>query len=166
MIIPAAVAAATGLALGSVAPASAMSKTEYGLVMKKIEFRYKVAKIQCGRLLANAKDICMAEAKGKANVGMAELAARKHPGRDARYDVTIARAEAVYAVAREKCDDLAGSANAACVRETEAARTSARNEAWTKVKSSKSHRHGLTKEATRKQIANWQNARNEMDKPR
>ena len=101
MIIPA-VAVATGLALGSVAPASAMSKTEYGLMMKKIEFRHKVAKIQCDRLLANAKDICMAEAKGKANVAMAEIAARKHPGRDARYDVTIARAEAVYSSGQGK----------------------------------------------------------------
>ena len=146
-IIPAVVAAAISLALGAVAPASAMSKTEYGLVMKKIEFRFKVAKIQCGRLLANTKDICMAEARGKANVAMAELAARKHPGRDALYDVHIARAEAVYAVTREKCDDLAGSANAACVRETEAARTSARNEASTIVKNSKSLRTAEAKSA-------------------
>ena len=138
-IIPA-VAAAISLALGAVAPASAMSKSEYGFVMKKIEFRYKIAIKQCDRLLANAKDICMAEAKGKANVAIAELAAKKHPGRGARYDVHIARSEAVYAVAREKCDDLAGRANAACVKETEAARTSARNEAWTKVKHSKAHR--------------------------
>ena len=138
-IIPA-VAAAISLALGAVAPASAMSKSEYGFVMKKIEFRYKIAKKQCDRLLANAKDICMAEAKGKANVALAELAAKKHPGRGARYDVHIARAEAVYAVAREKCDDLTGRANAACVKETEAARTSARNDAWTKVKISKTHR--------------------------
>ena len=146
MIITA-VAGAISLALGAVAPASAMSKTEYGFVMKKIEFRLKVAKIKCGRLPANAKDICMAEAKGKANVAMAELAARKHPGRDARYDVHIARAEAVYAVTREKCGDLTGRANAACVRETEAARTSARNEASTIVKNSKTHRIARAKSA-------------------
>ena len=149
MIIPA-VAAATGLALGAVAPAGAMSKTEYGLVMKKIEFRYKVAKIQCDRLLANAKDICMAEAKGKANVGMAELAARKHPGRDARYDVTIARAEAVYAVAREKCDDLAGNAKDVCVKEAKAAHTAAKADAMTQRKTSAANRMAKDKTAKAK----------------
>ena len=145
VIIPA-VTAAIILALGAVAPANA-TKTEYKIVIKKIEFRFKVAKLQCGRLLANAKDICMAEAKGKANVAMAELATREHPGSDARYDLHIARAEAEYAVTREKCDDLSGSANAACVREIEAARTSARNEALKIVKNSKQHRSVEAKSA-------------------
>jgi hypothetical protein len=132
-----AVVAAIGLAFGAVAPANAMSKTEYGAVKKKIELRYKIAKIRCDRLRANAKDICMAEAKGEATVALAELDAKRHPGSSARYDVRIAKAQAVYAVAREKCDDLAGSANVACVKETEAARASAKTEAWTTVKISK-----------------------------
>ena len=89
----------------------------------------------------------MAEAKGKANVAMAELAAKKHPGSDAGHDVHIARAEAVYAATRERCDDLTGSANTACVRETESARTSARNEASTMVKDSKAHRTARGKSA-------------------
>ena len=135
-----AIAAAISLAFSAAAMANSMSKTEHKAAKNNIEAEYKAAKALCDPLQANAKDICMAEAKGKANVAMAELAARKHPGSDARYDLHIARAEAEYAVTREKCDDLSGSANAACVRETEAARTSARNEALKIVKNSKQQR--------------------------
>jgi hypothetical protein len=141
------VAASIGLAFGAAATANAMSKAEYGAVKKTIEIRYKVAKKRCDRFRDNAKDICMAEGKGAANVALAELEARRHPGTKARYDVRIAKAQAVYAVAREKCDDLAGSANAACVKETEAARMSAKIESWTKVKISKVRRSPAEKSA-------------------
>ena len=65
----------------------------------------------------NAKDICVAEAKGKANVAKAEAeAAYKHTPK-ARENARIAHAQANYNVAIEKCDDLAGNRKDVCVKE-------------------------------------------------
>ena len=57
-----AVASAIVLAFSAAAIANSMSKAEYNAAKKNIEAGYKSAKALCGPLLANAKDICMAEA--------------------------------------------------------------------------------------------------------
>jgi osmotically-inducible protein OsmY len=62
----------------------------------------------------------MAEAKGKENVAMAELEAHSNPSEKARHDVNIAKAEAAYAVAKEKCDVKTGNDKTACVKEAQA----------------------------------------------
>jgi hypothetical protein len=136
----AAMASAISLAFSATAMANAMPKTEYKIAKKNITTEYKVAKAGCGTLLANAKDICMAEAKGKESVALAELAARNHPGRNARNDVRIAKAQAAYAVAREKCDDLAGNANDVCVKEAESARNAARTDSMPKIKTARARK--------------------------
>jgi len=100
--------------------AQGMSKNEYQSAKDKIAANYKAAKTRCDSLTANAKDVCMAEAKGKENVAMAELEARNKPSDKARYDVSIAKAEAAYGIARQKCDDKAGNDKTACVKEAQA----------------------------------------------
>jgi len=100
--------------------AQGMTKVEYQSAKDKIAANYKSANARCDSLTANAKDVCMAEAKGKENVAMAELEARNKPSEKARHDVNIAKAEAAYAVAKEKCDVKTGNDKTACVKEAQA----------------------------------------------
>jgi len=125
-----AIAAAFALALSAGAlAAQGMSKDEYKAGKDRIAAEYKSARADCGSLKANAKDVCMAEAKGKEKVAKAELEASSKPSDKTRYAVSIAKAEADYAVAKEKCDDKAANDRKACVKEARAAETRAKADA-------------------------------------
>jgi osmotically-inducible protein OsmY len=125
-----AIAAAITLAFGSSAlAATAISKDEYKAGKEKIAAEYKSAKASCDSLKANTKDICVAEAKGKEKVAKAELEARNTPSDKTRRNVAIAQAEADYAVAKEKCDDKAGDAKSACVKDAKAVEARAKADA-------------------------------------
>ena len=63
-----------------------MSKDEYKAGKDKVAAEYKSAEAGCDSLSANAKDVCMAEAKGKQKVAKAELEASAKT----RYAVNIA----------------------------------------------------------------------------
>lgn len=94
-----------------------MSKASYTQTVKDADAQYKVDKEACSSLSGNAKDICVAEAKGKENVAKADAeAAYKHTPK-ARENARIAHAQASYNVAIEKCDDLAGNRKDVCVKE-------------------------------------------------
>ena len=129
------IAAAISLAFSAGAlAAQGMSKEAYKAGKDKIAAEYKSAKAGCGSMSANAKDVCMAEAKGKEKVAMAELEASYKPSDKARIAVGIAKAEADYSVAKEKCDDKAGDAKKACVKEAKAAETHAKADASAPMK--------------------------------
>jgi hypothetical protein len=97
-----------------------MSKDGYALSLKDADAQYKLDKEACSSLAGNAKDICTAEAKGKANVAKAEAeAAYKHTPK-ARESARVAHAQADYNVAIERCDDLAGNPKDVCVKEAKA----------------------------------------------
>jgi cytochrome c5 len=85
----------------------------------------------------NTKDICVAEAKGKENVAKAELEARYTPSGNNNYAVSVARANAEYSVAREKCDDKTGDARKDCVKEAKAAQSKATADAKAEKKTAK-----------------------------
>jgi len=94
-----------------------ISKASYTQAVKDADAQYKVDKDACSSLSGNAKDICVAEAKGKENVAKADAeAAYKHTPK-ARENARIAHAQASYNVAIEKCDDLAGNRKDVCVKE-------------------------------------------------
>ena len=125
-----AIAAALALAFGAVSMAAqGMPKQEYDAARASIAAEYKSAIAKCRSLSANAKDVCMAEAKGSEKVAKAELEARNKPSEKARHAVSIAKAEADYAVARERCDDKTGSDKTACVKEAKAAEARAKADA-------------------------------------
>jgi osmotically-inducible protein OsmY len=125
-----AIAVATAFALGAgTAAAEGMTKNEYSAAKKSIAAEYKSASAACGSLLANAKDVCIAEAKGKEKVAKADLEARYKPSERTRYNASVAKAEADYAVAKEKCDDKAGNDKTACVKEARAAEARAKADA-------------------------------------
>ena len=94
------------------APKSApttMSKESYTMAKTNADAQYKIDKDACSSASGNAKDICMAEAKGKDNVAKANAQASYENTPKARQNARVTAAEASYKVAIEKCDDLAGN---------------------------------------------------------
>ncbi|MBP6405215.1 MAG: hypothetical protein KA335_06140 [Ramlibacter sp.] len=111
--------AAACLAL-PMAQAATMAKADYKIDKDRISTAYKVDKAVCGALKDNAKDICVEEAKAKEKVGKAELEFNYTGKANDGNKVLVAKAEAAYAVAKEKCDDLAGNTKDVCVKEAKA----------------------------------------------
>jgi hypothetical protein len=94
-----------------------ISKASYTQAVKDADAQYKIDKDACASLSGNAKDICVAEAYGKASVAKAEAAAAYKHTPKARESARIAHAKANYNVAIEKCDDMAGNPKDVCVKE-------------------------------------------------
>jgi hypothetical protein len=103
------------------AQAATMTKADYNTEKVRISAAYKADKAACAAFADNAKDICQQEAKGKENIARAELqfSYTGKPGDQTKIWKT--KAQAVYAVAKEKCDDLSGNAKDVCVKEAKAA---------------------------------------------
>ena len=97
-----------------------MSKDGLAAAKKNADDQYKIDRDRCASLSGNAKDICVAEAKGKGNVTKADAEAAYENTPKAREHARIVRAEATYAVAVERCDDLAGNRKDVCVKEGKA----------------------------------------------
>jgi len=129
-----AIAAAIGLAFSAPALAQSMTKAEYQAGKDSIKADNKATKAACDPMAGNAKDICAAQAKGKEKVALAELEARYKPSSKTRSEVRVAKADAEYAVAKERCDDRAGNAKDVCVKEAKAAHVAAKADAKTQEK--------------------------------
>ena len=97
-----------------------MSKDGHATAKLNADAQYKLDKEACQSLSGNAKDICMAEAKGKDHIANAEADAAYENTPKARADARVAHAQAIYDVAFEKCDDLAGNPKDVCVKEAKA----------------------------------------------
>ena len=130
------IALAVSLAFSASAFAEGISKDEYKAGKDRIAAEYKLAKASCASLAGNPNDICVAEAKGAEKVAKADLEASYKPSHKTHYKASVAKAEADYAVSKEKCDDLAGNAKDVCVKEAKAAETSAEADAKAQLKSS------------------------------
>ena len=128
-----ALAAAIALCLPALSLAG-MTKAEHESAKKSIEVDYKAAKSACEPLAGNTKDVCVAQAKGQEKVARAELQATYKPSADSRYEARLARAQADFTVAKEKCDDKGGNAKDVCVKEAEAAQTAAKADAKAQMK--------------------------------
>ena len=108
------------LLFGSNTMAQSMSSTDFSASKTRIKAEYKTDKKSCESLASNAKDICVAQAKGKEAVALAELDNNYKPTLKTQYKVSIAKGEAAYDVAKQKCDDLAGNPKDVCVKEAKA----------------------------------------------
>ena len=102
-------------------PSTPMTKDNYAMAKKDADAQYKIDKEACSSLSGNAKDICVAEAKGKDNAAKADAEASYANTPKARESARVARAKATYDVSIEKCDDLAGNRKDVCVKEAKAA---------------------------------------------
>lgn len=118
------------------ANAAPISKAEYKAGGDNISAKYKADKAACDVLAGNAKDICKEEASGHKMIAKAELEQSYEPSRRHEYKVSMAHAEANYAVAKEKCDDAAGNAKDVCRKEAKGAYVTAKADAKLAKKSS------------------------------
>ena len=131
-----ALALAVGFAFGASALAQGMTKEDYQAGRQRIETDYKSAKANCASLSGNPNDICLAQARGGEKVAVAELDAGFKPTPTTRYKARVAKAEADYAVAKERCDEMAGNTKDVCVKESKAAQTTAVADAKAQMKTS------------------------------
>lgn len=113
---------------------AAMSKDAHKAAKDKIEAQYKADKAACDGMNGNAKDLCKADAKGKEKIAKAELEAQYQPSPKADEKVKLAKADAAYDVAKEKCDDMKGNAKDVCKKEAKAAHTKAKADAKANAK--------------------------------
>jgi len=124
--------AAAGIAFAGTAGAAdnkTMSRDAYKAQENRVEAQYKAVKERCSSLTGNAKDVCQAEAKGNEKVAKAQLEADYKNTDKARNDARVAKADADYDVAKEKCDDLSGNQKDVCVKEAKAAHAKAKADA-------------------------------------
>lgn len=115
--------AALGLSLMlmiPVAQAATMDKADYRSTKDRIGADFKADKAACAPLKANAKDVCIEQAKAKDKVGRAELEFASTGKAADGTKLQVAKAEAAYAVAKEKCDDQSGNPKDLCVKEAKA----------------------------------------------
>lgn len=108
--------------------AAAMSKEEYKAQKDRVEADYKAARQKCETMKANAKEICMVEARGNRKVAKAELQAQHEPSPRHEAKVKSEKAEAAYDLAKQKCDDLSATAKDTCKKDAQAMFVNARGE--------------------------------------
>ena len=107
------------------AQAANMSKPNYQAAKTHVSADYKSDTAACASFSANAKDICIQQAKAKEKVALAQLEFdyTHKPGDQTK--LLVVQAETGYAVAREQCDDKAGNDKAVCVKEAKAVKLKA-----------------------------------------
>lgn len=118
--------------------AAAMDKAAMKAEKGRIADQYKTAKAGCKDMKGNAKDVCMAEAKGAEKVAKADLEARDKGTPKAQYNLSVAKADADYKVAKEKCDDLKGAPKSTCTKDAKTAHNTAKDNAKAQMKNTKS----------------------------
>jgi hypothetical protein len=157
------IAFALSLTFGVAAQAQTMSKAEYKSAKEKIEADYKAAQVPCASLSANPKKICTVEAKGNERIALANLDASNKPSAKSQREVRDVQANAVYDLAKQKCQDLAGNAKDICIKEAKSAETSAKAEAKLQLKTSeaKADAKNTTQQANNKANEKVQDARSE-----
>ncbi len=99
----------------------AISKASHDQMVKDADAQLKAAKAACASLAGNAKDVCLADAKGKHSIAKADADAAYKNTAKARESARVAHAQANYDVARERCDDLSGNPKDVCIKEAKAA---------------------------------------------
>ncbi len=112
-----------------------LSNEQYSAVQDRIDADYKMARAACDKLAGNSKDICVEEAKGKKKVAEAELQYQRSGKPGDATKVAMARADAAYEVAKERCDELKGNDKDACMKDAKAAEERAKSDAKAMSKS-------------------------------
>jgi hypothetical protein len=105
------------------------SKAEYKAANDQADANYKVARQKCNAMSGNAKDVCVAEAKGEQKKAKARAEADHKADEKSRFNARMAAAEADYEVAKEKCDMRAGNDKDLCLKQAKAAETRAKADA-------------------------------------
>ena len=105
--------------------AGPMTRFEFELETARIASTFTHARAACDALTSNTRDICVEEARAVQAIAHAELAFRRSGHLSDAAAIPVVRAEAGYAVARERCDEQAGADKARCLAAAKAAQASA-----------------------------------------
>lgn len=122
-------AMAIGLALSASAMGGTLSEAQYKKAGEAITATHRSDQAACQEMAGNTRDVCMAKANGRETVAKAERESAYRNSSKNRYYVSIAKADAAFAIAKEKCDDLAGNAQDVCRKEAQSAEVAAKAEA-------------------------------------
>ncbi|HKA38878.1 MAG TPA: hypothetical protein VKD25_03850 [Burkholderiales bacterium] len=118
------------LALAASNPAAALtSKEELKVANDQADANYKMARQKCNAMSGNAKDVCVAEAKGEQRKAKARAEADHKGDQKSRYNLRVAMADADYEVAKEKCDARVGNEKDVCLKGARATHTRAKADA-------------------------------------
>ena len=115
----------TPLLLLPLAHAAPIGKDEYKATKSRISDTYKADKSACATQRGNAKDVCTEEAKGKEKVARAELEVAYAGTSKNQNKLLVAKADAAYGIAKEKCDDVSGNAKDVCRQQAKTQHTKA-----------------------------------------
>ena len=110
-------AAAFFLLAGASVHSANVTEADYKAQKTAIAARYTTENAACKVLSGNVRDICSEEAKGHEKIAKAQLEADYQPSDKRQFEVHMAKADAAYAVAKEKCDDTAGNIKDVCRKE-------------------------------------------------
>jgi hypothetical protein len=109
----------------SLVQAGGLSRAEYDADQIRIRAEYKADDAHCDARAGNAKDVCVQQAKATEKISLADLEYR-YTGTDSdSRKAMVARADAEFSVANEKCSGLAGNAKDVCTQQAKADQTKA-----------------------------------------
>ncbi len=111
LVLVAALAAATSTYAGVI------SKVEIKHAQDRIDTDFKMSRQACDSFSGNAKEICMAKAKGNKKIATAELEARDKGTAKSRQAFLVAKAEANYDFAKAKCGEFPEYTRPVCEKE-------------------------------------------------
>ena len=109
--------------------AEPLSTKERRLDHDKAQAAYRFDWASCRKQQGNAKDACKVEARGRFQVAKAEIDARYKNSPVNQDRIKLAKTDATYRLALEKCADLGGNARDVCKADARATSVAARAEA-------------------------------------
>ena len=121
--------ATAALCCAGAACAVPMSKDAYKAQELRIEADYDAAQTRCKPLAGNGRAVCKEQARGERDIAQAALALQYKPSADNDEKLRIAKAEAAYAVARQRCKTLDGDGREICSKDAKAVLAAARADA-------------------------------------
>lgn len=108
--------AALGIGAAVDTPRTLMSPSDFALGKRAIEAETRLAMARCREVPGALRDVCKAEARGEERIRKAELNARYHGTVSAHDEVRLARAKALYDVAKARCGSRLGEERVDCLR--------------------------------------------------
>jgi len=110
------------------ANAESLAAKERRLDHERAQAAYRLEWSSCRKLQGNARDVCKVQARGNFDVAKAQVEARYKASPANEDGVKLARAEAAWRLAGEKCEDLRGNAQDVCKADAKAVWVAARSE--------------------------------------
>ncbi len=96
------------------------TKAEYNAAKARAKADYNASSQRCKDFSGNDRDVCMKKAKANLTKAKADAKAAFEGTGEAKLEAREAISKAEFAVAKERCDSLAGDAKDVCIAEAKA----------------------------------------------